>query len=326
MSSNQRAARAALEDARIAFERVARSDNPDDAAADLIEAWDGAQLTLKSLAGTSALAGQEVVRELRQRNLLSLDEAHALVDFHAATDRARHADYTPSRGDRESARTAYDRLVEVVERSDVVGQSPVSVKSPPPIDVIQAPEPAARPNILGRVVAGVAVASVLAVGVYYALGVSRTPNELRRGRAAYAAGDRPTAISAFNAAAGKYPTLAEPHVYLGRIARESGNLGAASAELRRAVELEPDNPLAHRELAAYLLASGQLDLARVFYERAIRLDPNDLSAQGFMGCTLIRLGRADVAQRFLSRAGAGPWQQCATLPPTVPPAGAVAPP
>ena len=119
----------------------------------------------------------------------------------------------------------------------------------------------------------------------------------------------------------------ENQIYLGettwRLARDAGDRATASAELRRAVELEPKNYLAHRELAGFLLATGQAELARSFYQRAIELNPDDKTSMGFMACALHRLGRTDLAVRFFQRAGAGPWDACKATPPGplgVPPA------
>ncbi len=341
-TDGQRAARAAFDAARAAFERLTRATDAQEVGAALVESWDGTEGALRALAGTEALTGVAVVRELRQRNLLALDDAHAFVDFHAAAERARDPNYTPTTGDLEAAHAGEDRMrrvlardLDVVEPPPAAGYAgPVSTPPsarptpgavPPPLAV----SPPARSNTLAIAIVVLAVAIVIAAGAYYFRLFSGTPDSLRTARAAFAAGDRATARNAFAAAAGEQPTLAEPHIYLGRIARDEGNHPAAIAELRRAVELEPNNYLAHRELAAYLLSTGQLELARGFYQRAIELAPDDKVSLGYMGCTLLRLGRGDLAQRFFQRAGAGEWNACqATIPPpgAMPQAGAPMPP
>ena len=320
--TGQRAARVALDAARSAVAQLNPAAGADDTATTVIEAWEAVEQALRALAGTSALSGQPLLRELRQRELLSLGEAHALIDFGALAERARAPDYSPVARDLETARHAVDELGFVVERG---GPPPPRATAPPGPEVVPEPLPPARTayrgNLLGRAVVIVAALAVLGGIGYAAFGWRRDPGDLERGRAAYAAGDRVTARTAFAAAAADEPTLAEPHIYLGRIARELGDMVAANDELRRAVSLEPDNALAHRELASFLLATRRPDLARAFYERAIRLNPEDRTSLGYMGCTMLQLGRPDIAQRFLARAGAGPWSACATLPPVpVPPA------
>ncbi len=339
LTTGQRNARAALDAARASFDALqSPSLTAEEGTALLLAAWKGAQDALRALAGSSVLEGLALVRELRQRNLLTLDDAHALVDLHAAAERAASPDYLPTTADIAAARNSYDRLSEAASREPSVfapnaspspnastgPQSPVSGpvspaaaprpndSAPPYMSEVAAPQPR---NTLGLVLLGVLLLAVIGAGAFYATQRNSEPDDLVRGRQAYAAGDRLTAKNSFSAAAGAQPTLAEPHIYLGRIAREEGNMPSASEHLRRAVELEPTNALAMRELASYLLATNQLELARSFYERAIRLNPDDKTALGYMGCTLVRLGRPDVAQRFAARAGPGAWQQCLQPPP-----------
>jgi tetratricopeptide (TPR) repeat protein len=325
-SAAQRAARSALDAAQPALDRLGRANEPGEIGSWIQEAWGHTERALQALAGTTALSGQGLVHELRQRNLLTLGEAHALVDYLAAVERCRRSDYTATAGDSGAAREGNDRVVELIERG---GQPQVKGPHTAPADVpaaggLQPVLPDVQPrrsNLLGRALLGGAVVILLTAGGYFAFAFSREPGELRRGRAAFAAGDRLTAKNAFSAAAGAHPELAEPHVYLGRMAREEGDFATANRELLRAVQLEPLNALTHRELAAYLLATNQLALARAFYERAIRLAPDDKNALGFMGCTLARMGRFDLAPRFLQRAGPGSWQACAASaqPPSPPP-------
>jgi tetratricopeptide (TPR) repeat protein len=239
--------------------------------------------------------------------------------------RARAAD-APNATDTATARAAFDQLQFIVDQDESVRPSYTGPLSPPPASrqtgadelppMIEVAAP--RPNLLGRIIVIAAMVAVAGAGAYYTFFRDREPADLRRGRQAYAAGDRLMAKTAFAAAAGAKPALAEPHIYLGRMAREEGDLATASAELRRAVELEPENAVAHRELAAFLLATGRPDLARTFYDRALRIDPSDRNALGYMGCTLMQLGRPDLAQRFMQRAGGGPWQQCIQLLPPAP--------
>ncbi|MEO6444613.1 MAG: tetratricopeptide repeat protein [Gemmatimonadaceae bacterium] len=324
-SDTQRTARDAFDAARAPFERLSTTADPVARCSALRDAWSATEGAMQTLAGTSALSGTPLMHELRQRHFLSLDDAHALVDFQAAAERAATEGYAPSPADVNAALFGRERLVAALSRDEprpgpgaAPASGPVSPgaaarPAPPPPGAIEVPAP--RVSKAGIAMVTVLVALV-ALGAYYAMNVSREPAELRQGRAAFAAGDRLTARNAFAAAAGAHPTLAEPHVYLGRLARDAGDMATASAELRRAVEVEPDNPLAHRELAALLLSTGELELARSFYQRAIQLNPADSVALGWMACTLHRLGRYDLAPRFAQRAGLGAWQAClATAPP-----------
>lgn len=314
--------RLSLDMLRASIARFERATDPAETATALTEAWEGAESALQQLAGTGALRGQDLLRELRARNYLTLREAHALVDLGGLAERVG-AGHQPTREERDSARTMCATIVAVLERRGPPAASATAhpAEELPPLPSLP-PGPPARRNLMGRVVIGGALLALVGGGAWTVWAMQREPGELRRGRAAYAAGDRLGARNAFSAASGRYPSLAEPLIYLGRISREDGDLASAREYLRRAITLEPGNPLGHRELGSVLLASGRPDLARSFYERAIRLDPEDKTAQGYMGCTLMRLGQVPVAQRFLARAGAGPWSACATLVPAVAPPAA----
>lgn len=177
------------------------------------------------------------------------------------------------------------------------------------------PPKRAYSNLLARVVAGVAVLLVVAAVAYYVMQYRARVGTMERAVAAYTAGDRITAKRDFALAAQRNPRSADPHIYLGRIAREEGDAAIAARELNTAVTLEPENAIALREMGAHLLALGNLELARRFYVRAVTQAPDDRLALGYLACTLARLGRFAEAQRFHQRAGQGDWSACAMSPP-----------
>src|SRR5206468_5190389 len=92
----QRQALAALDAARPAIARLDRSRHAEELAADLIEAWSGVETALRSLMGGTPLAGQALIREARNRHLITLDQANALAEFHAARERSQDTSYHPS--------------------------------------------------------------------------------------------------------------------------------------------------------------------------------------------------------------------------------------
>ena len=110
MSGAQRAALEALNAARPIVARLDIGKNSEDLAADLIESWNVVETGLRSLVGGSALTGQTLIRELRQRQLLSLEQANALAEFHAARERAARTDYKPTANDVAAARDAFIKL------------------------------------------------------------------------------------------------------------------------------------------------------------------------------------------------------------------------
>ena len=311
--------RLSLDMLRAAVSRLTRASDPGESARALAEAWGEAEASLQQLAGSGTLRGQDLLRELRGRNYLTLREAHAIVDLGGLADRVASG-HQPSASEVDGAREMFQAIIAAVERrgppaAAATATAPATGELPPLPPTMPAP---VRRLTFGRWAWALGALLIVGGGGVAAWAMMREPAELRRGRAAYAAGDRLGARNAFAATSGRYPKLAEPLIYLGRISREEGDLASAREYLRRAISLQPGNPLGHRELGGVLLASGRPDLARSFYERAIRLDPADRTAQGYMGCTLMRLGQVPLAQRFLTRAGPGPWSACAALVPLAP--------
>jgi tetratricopeptide (TPR) repeat protein len=334
VTAASRGVHAALDAARPAIGRLASATHSDDVAAAILEAWDAAQDALRMLIGQPALGGQALIRELRQRSALTLDQAHALVEFGAAAERVRASDYIPTEADVRAARVGFQQLEAVVQGLGARSAEQVAAAQPAPGAVPPVPgtvplEPSAsllapRRRSLGPILA-IALLVVVAAGAFYGWRWWSGPRALQQARSAYAAGRRTEAREKFATIARRAPKLAEPHIYLGRMAREDGDRATAIRELQLAVRLEPTNATAMREMAAYLLSIGDAQLASRFYVRAIEANSRDRTAMGYLGCALVRLGRFDEAQRWFSRAGQGPWSACAVAPPPMLPPGVLQP-
>jgi tetratricopeptide (TPR) repeat protein len=316
-----------------------------------------------------------LVAALRQQGLCTLDEAHALLDFHALTRRVveaptvlypagesaravlvraecalarvlrtarAEAQTAPLRGEYASSASASaasasasasaasaSASASAATASAASASASASAAGASASAAVPDRDAVASPGAGGlgtrrssAFVVGFVVVCLLAAGIAALLfsGVGRD-RPLDEGIAAYAAGQRMVARLAFEKALAASPHDARPLLYLGRLAREEGDLPQSRRLLEQAVQRAPDNPLAHRELASALLADGQPELARRFYVRALTLDPNDRLAQGFLGCALLRLGRAEEAQRWFERAGPGDWLACVATAPSLGPPG-----
>ena len=295
-----------IDSARPAVERLASARD----AASLVAAWTAIESALQDSASNRTLVGQALVRDLRQRNVLTLDQGHALIELLAAHDRAVVPGYAVTDADVAAAREALNQLVAA---PPPVTPIPAGAASTAPPAAATAPAPASG---VGKTIGFVVLLALIAGGAAYGVvalrkrGPGPGPNLVDRGIATYQAGHVDSARVFFTHAAAHDTMDAVPHIWLGRIAREAGDLGTARAELVRAVQLAPNNEIAQREMGAALLAAGQYELASKFYVRAIGLDSTDRSALGFYGCTLKRLGQAQQATQYLTRAGQGPWTAC----------------
>jgi cytochrome c-type biogenesis protein CcmH/NrfG len=340
-TSQQRAALAALDQARPAIGRLDLARDPEDLAADIIEGWQAAETALRSLIGSASLTGQPLIREVRQRELLTLDQAHALVEFSAAHDRAQRTDYRPSNADIGAARVGFQQLEAALRQERPAPLPPTSAAAAPVPSALAAAPEAVTPAFPGapkrRGFPLIALIGLLVLlggiggGIWY-FAAGRSPAALQKGIAAYTANNRIEARNQFAQAIRDDPKDADPHIYLGRMARDEGDATTAVRELQTAIQLEPNNATAQREMGAHLLAqaTGQLsagnlpgatqslNLSRNFYVRAVQLNPADKSAQGYLGCVLMRLGRVQEANSFWQRAGPGPWTQCQPLPTLAP--------
>jgi cytochrome c-type biogenesis protein CcmH/NrfG len=337
-TSQQRAALASLDQARPAIGRLDLARDPEDLAADIIEGWQAAETALRALIGSASLSGQPLIREVRQRELLTLDQAHALVEFSAAHERAQRTDYRPTNADIAAARTGYQQLEAALRQERSAPPPPAARVGASDAPAAPVPEAAAFPGANRRrgfpLIALIALLIVLGGiggGIYYFTAV-RSGGALQDGIAAFTAGNRTAARNAFAEAIREDPKDADPHIYLARLARDEGDANTAVRELQTAIQLEPNNAAAQREMGAHLLAqsSGQLNagnlpgalqslnLARNFYVRAVQLNPSDRNALGYLGCVLMRLGRVQEANNFMQRAGPGAWTSCQPLPTLAP--------
>ncbi|HEX5577572.1 MAG TPA: hypothetical protein VFX40_04300, partial [Gemmatimonadaceae bacterium] len=110
MTGDQQSALTALRAVEPIAARLDRSREPEDRAADILELWQGTETALRALMGGSSLSGQGLIRELRQRELISLGQAYALLEFLGARDRSNRTTYRATDNDVVVAREGYRQL------------------------------------------------------------------------------------------------------------------------------------------------------------------------------------------------------------------------
>jgi tetratricopeptide (TPR) repeat protein len=340
MNANQQSAIAALDSVRPIAERLDRGRDGEDRAADILELWEGTETALRALMGGSSLGGQALIRELRQRELIALGQAYALLEFLGARDRANRTSYKSTPSDVDAAREGFRQLDTGLRQGTVDGAiameplassstkgadtrpvaTPASTFVPPaavPVEGGPPPRSARIPLMRGRnrwLIPAIAGAVILAIALYALFGRTSPDSAMSKGVDMMSQGRREAARTEFAAVARDNPKLATPHIFLARLSREEGDLGTARMEAEKAVRLEPTNAKALREMGLVLFTAKQYDLSRNFFIRALKSDPNDAASQGYLGCALIRLGRSAEGNRFISRAGSGAWSSCAQLP------------
>jgi tetratricopeptide (TPR) repeat protein len=316
---------AALAPARPLVARVDIAQNPEETAADILDIWTAVEVGMRALLGGSALGGQPLIQELRQQNMISIEQAHALLDFLAARDRVKRTEYRPTSADIAAAREAYTKLDQGLRAEAASAGANATATAAPAAgaatvvttDALGAPVAARRSRIPWLPIGALLLVLLAAGAAWFFFERGGPSAAMRRGQEAYRGGRLALARTEFQDAATARPEDAMPHIWLGRVARDQGDVATAGREISRAVQLEPGNYQAHRELGSYFLTVRNYDAARRSFVRALELQPRDRTSMGYLGCSLIRLQRVDEGQRFLTRAGQGPWMACA---PQAPPA------
>jgi tetratricopeptide (TPR) repeat protein len=324
--ADRAAAQSALDSGRDTYARLDQIRGPEDAAADLVELWGATESAMKAMLGGSSLTGQTLVRELRQRGLITLDQANALASFWDARSRVDDVQYRPTLTDIGYARVGFNQLSDAVA-NPVQSSAPISAPSSGQPGASTPPQSIEMPMYeprgpVGRVpgrkfpvllVGGVVLAVLVVGGLIYALffGQASYNRQMADAVRLMQTGQVEAARADFQKISAEHADRVEPHVFLSRLARNDGDMATARNELITAIKIDPKNPLPQREMGLLLLSSDNPDLARSFLIRAVRLAPTDSAAQGYLGCAMMRLNRVEEAQNFLSRAGPGAWSSCA---------------
>ena len=330
-SANRRAALGALDRVRPLVSGLTRNRPNQELATDLGRAWEQTEVALRALLGGTTDSGQALIRDVRQRELITIEQAHALVNFHAARDRAQLPGHVVAAADVQAARDAIGALDAALGGTVTSAPPPDAAAFPPvaPSGPAAGLPPGAAPAVatrrrrfpIGIVVLVALLLVAIPLGVWWWMSARPgSPRSISAAEQLYATGNRSQARLAWAEIARAEPELALPHVYLARIAREQGEIETAQRELTQALELEPTNSLALREMGGLMLATDNPELARRFYVRAVAANPGDRVALGYLGCALVRLARYDEGRRFLDRAGGGDWATCAQQIPAALPA------
>ena len=128
---SSQAALAALNGVRPVLAHFDKPRSAEDLAADIIDLWAGAESALQTLVGNSSLTGQQLIRAARQAELITLDQAHALLEFLAARDRANRTSYKPTQGDGDAAVDGFKSLESALSGSATVKPAAAAAAATP---------------------------------------------------------------------------------------------------------------------------------------------------------------------------------------------------
>jgi tetratricopeptide (TPR) repeat protein len=324
MNGNQQSALAALKSVEPIALRLDGSRSAEDRAADILELWDGTETALRALMGGSQLSGQGLIRELRQRELVSLGQAYALLEFLGARDRANRTTYKATDNDVVVAREGYRQLEAGLAQAAAEPAVPVTT----PVTPLPPPPDYSRPSAAPAAATAGAAASYARPSTppppppTYSQPHSQPPGAAPAGTPPLAAEPTYTErtsrvppnlwfivalVVLLLAAIGGYALFArrsspERQMNEAISAMQSGRREAARGAFSEVARDHPDLATPHIFLSRMSREEGDLVTARRELETAIRLDPKNPVALREMGLILFSAGNYELSRRFFVRA------------------------
>src|SRR5450759_704446 len=122
---SSQAALTALNGVRPVLAHFETPRTAEDRAADIIDLGTGVESSIQAVVGNSSLTGQQLIRAARQSELITLEQAHTLLEFLAARDRANRTSYKPTQADGDAAVDGFRTL-----ESALRGAAPVKPAAP----------------------------------------------------------------------------------------------------------------------------------------------------------------------------------------------------
>lgn len=226
---------------------------------------------------SAALSAEELpwhrlLDALRRQDLITIELAGLVHEFHAAVQRAAAGDVRPADPElalrtvertRAEVRAAGRRLAPGAAPIGALEDAPAAAPAPPP-------EPErGRKGMLGLAI-GVAVFALAAIVAVYLL---RPDPLLKEGVDAFQAGRIAEAEAALGEVVRRDPSNVTARLFLARIYRRQDRHPEAADQLREAARLAPEDAAVQRELGHLFMDLGQPASAAARYRRAVELEP-----------------------------------------------------
>jgi len=326
MNGNQQSALAALKSVEPIASRLDGSRQSEDRAADILELWQGTETSLRALMGGSQLSGQSLIRELRQRELISLGQAYALLEFLGARDRANRTTYKATDNDVVVAREGFRQLEAGLSSAAAIEATALPLPPPPTMapPTMAPPPDYSRPSTQAPAASSFVRRDPPPPPPSYSQPQAYSQPPAYAPQGATPPGgeptytDRPSRVPAnlwfilalvilIVAAVGGYALFARrssPDKQMNEAvaAMQGGRREAARGAFSQIATENPQMATPHIFLSRMAREEGDLGTARRELETAIRLDPKNAVALREMGLILFSAGNYELARRFFVRA------------------------
>jgi tetratricopeptide (TPR) repeat protein len=338
---DSQSALAALSGVRSVLAHFDTPRSAEDLAADIIDLWTGVESALQALVGNSSLTGQQLVRAARQAELITLEQAHSLLEFLAARDRANRTSYKPTQADGDAALDGFKALESALSGKPAAKRSgpssPLQAAYTPrgthTVQPSQPPSPYAPPSAGGRrqpptyptrkTVGPPTIEqpppSFTPAGGSAHSGATMGRSSVEHALAAAEAGRRwprrwPKVSMPVLAGAVILLLIVVGIVFAFRRGSSSESLNAgidamkngqrerARGEFAKAVKEDPKASTPHVFLARLAREEGDLATARAQLDTALHLDGKNAIALREMGLILFASRQYDLARKFFVRA------------------------
>ena len=326
MNGNQQSALAALKSVEPIASRLDGSRQSEDRAADILELWQGTETSLRALMGGSQLSGQSLIRELRQRELISLGQAYALLEFLGARDRANRTTYKATDNDVVVAREGFRQLEAGLSSAAAIEATALPLPPPPTMapPTMAPPPDYSRPSTQAPAASSFVRRDPPPPPPSYSQPQAYSQPPAYAPQGATPPGgeptytDRPSLVPAnlwfilalvilIVAAVGGYALFARrssPDKQMNEAvaAMQGGRREAARGAFSQIATENQQMATPHIFLSRMAREEGDLGTARRELETAIRLDPKNAVALREMGLILFSAGNYELARRFFVRA------------------------
>lgn len=308
--ADRAAAQAALDEGRGVYSRLDQIRGPEDAAADILDLWGAAEAAMRAMLGGSTLSGQALVRELRQRGILNLEQANALATFWDARARVDDVGYKPTLTDVGYARLGYNELGRAVSEASNAPATPAATTAAGSDASPFAPPAAAGGSTGTRPAAAAAAAASApragaAVPAAPTLDTSTSKPYMRPRRSPLVLIVSILVLLAVLGAAAYFAlgrSSYDRDMAAATDLMQSSRTEAARAAFSKIASEHPDKGDPHVFLARLARTDGDVNTARQELATAIRIEPGNERALREMGLLLLSQNDPELARRFLVRA------------------------